>query len=122
MPHTPGPWAVREIPKDKHHTFDGFFRVVDATGRHIATVPTNTVYGLAEGDGINNANLIAACPDLLAACEAAIQYDEGILGRAARGEVDLRESGGGVATGEDLDALYNDWITKARAAIAKANQ
>lgn len=62
----------------------------------------------------------AAAPDLLEACEAAMQYDQSIMGRAARGEVDLLESGAGVAEGDDLDTLYLDWMTKAWAAVAKA--
>lgn len=50
-------------------------------------------------------------------CEAAIRYDDSIAGKAARGEANLREAGGGVVTGDDLDALYNDWISKARKAM-----
>lgn len=57
--------------------------------------------------------------DLLAACEAALRYDESILGQAARGNVDLLNTGLGVAEGEDLDSLYEDWMSKAHAAIAK---
>ena len=60
--------------------------------------------------------------DLVEAAEAAIRYDESIAGRATRGEYDLSGSGYGVAEGEDLDALYLDWITKAKAAIAKAGK
>lgn len=67
-----------------------------------------------------NAKLIAAAPDLLAACRAALAYDASIAGRAARGDCELRNEGGGIATGDDLDALYMDWITKAREAIALA--
>ncbi len=55
---------------------------------------------------------------LTAACKAAVRYDESICGAAARGEVDLRENGGGVSTGDELDALYEDWMEKARAALA----
>lgn len=52
------------------------------------------------------------------ACQAAIRYDDSIFGRAARGEVNLLESGAGIAEGKDLDALYDDWISKANAALA----
>ncbi len=52
------------------------------------------------------------------ACEAALRYDEGICGRAARGEVDLLGTGAGIAEGVDLDTLYDDWISKAKAALA----
>lgn len=65
------------------------------------------------------AEVCQAAPDLLEACKAAVRYDESIAGRAARGQVNLLETGG-VAEGQDLDALYNDWIGKARAAIAAA--
>ena len=51
------------------------------------------------------------------ACKAAIRYDQSIAGRARRGEVDLLKDGGGSAAGEDLDALYADWISKSQAAI-----
>lgn len=53
----------------------------------------------------------------LAACRAALEYDAGICGQAARGEVDLRDAGGGVATGEELDALYGRWQELARKAL-----
>ena len=55
---------------------------------------------------------------LTEACEAALRYDEGICGRAARGEVDLLGTGAGIAEGVDLDTLYDDWISKAKAALA----
>lgn len=60
--------------------------------------------------------------ELVAACEAAIRYDECILGRAARGEVDLTNPDATIATGDDLDALYADWINKARAALARVKE
>ena len=64
--------------------------------------------------------LHGAAKDLLSACQAALAYDQSILGRAARGEVDLLADGGGVATGDDLDRLYAAMVGAARAAIAKA--
>lgn len=39
-------------------------------------------------------------------CRAVVDYDNSILGRATNGEYDLREGGGGVANGDDLDKLY----------------
>lgn len=63
--------------------------------------------------------LAAELEALREVCEAAVRYDESILGRAARGEVDLLKCGSGVADGEDLDALYLDWISKARAALTR---
>ncbi len=58
---------------------------------------------------------------LVEACKAAVRYDKSIAGKATRGEVDLLEHGG-IAIGEDLDSLYNDWISKAKNAIAKAEE
>jgi hypothetical protein len=56
---------------------------------------------------------------LIAACRAAIAYDEAI---ARHGLVDdckpLAGQFGAVTQGDDLDALYMDWMTKARAALA----
>ena len=50
-----------------------------------------------------NARLIAAAPDLLEACMAFVAYDEG-----------------GDSYGIAMMVAYNDAITKARAAIARA--
>lgn len=55
------------------------------------------------------------------ACLAALKYDDSIAGRAIRGEYDLAGEGG-MASGEDLDSLYHDWITKARAALEGASK
>lgn len=54
----------------------------------------------------------------LDACRAAIRYDDSIAGRAIRGEMSLLADGTGVASGDDLDALYDDWIRKAKHALA----
>lgn len=60
-----------------------------------------------------NEKLRAALRALVKACLA---YDQGIIGRAARAEYDLRESGGAIATGKDLDALYEAWMKEAERA------
>lgn len=52
-----------------------------------------------------------------AACEAAMRYDASICGRAARGEYSMAQ-GVSYAEGDDLDALYEDWTEKAKAALA----
>lgn len=57
-----------------------------------------------------------AAPDLLAACEAAVQYDNAI--RACANDP-YQMSSYCTAQGENLDTLYLDWITKAHAAIIK---
>ena len=52
------------------------------------------------------------------ALEAANRYDQAITGKAVRGEYNLREGGGAVAEGDDLDALYFDWQAKVKGALA----
>ncbi len=56
---------------------------------------------------------------LVKAAKAALKYDESIAGRATRGEYDMAGSHA-VGEGDDLDALYLDWITKSGAAIKLA--
>jgi hypothetical protein len=119
--HTQVPWRLSPtgltITDGKPDANRGF-----VNGRRIATMSGD--FPLPERQA--NAALIVRTANahdaLVAACEAALRYDAGICGRAARGEVDLIESGGGVAAGDDLDALYLDWVTKARAALARAKQ
>lgn len=55
---------------------------------------------------------------LLEAAHAVVKYDESILGRAARGEVDLTVEGKlAIVEGQDLDQLYLDMVKCARAAL-----
>lgn len=65
--HTPGPWTVE-------HAWNGVSTIKGAHGKPILAV---SKYHVA-GDGINhveaNARLIAAAPDLLRGCEAALAY------------------------------------------------
>lgn len=86
--HTPGPWLVRQIHDEQVDVVKGDF----PKGHAIATIST---WGDAEL--IANAHLIAAAPELLAACEQA-----------------LRESGC------DGDLCGWNWHDIMRAAIAKA--
>lgn len=67
-----------------------------------------------------HAFLIAAAPKLLKAAEAAMRYDDAIAKRVINGTVNIIETGGGVAMGDDLDILYTDWMVKSRAAIVAA--
>lgn len=55
---------------------------------------------------------------LVSAAQAAINYDNAIIKRVANGRVNIMDTGGGIAMGDDLDALYLDWITKAQQALA----
>lgn len=52
------------------------------------------------------------------ACEAAIAYDNSIIGKAARGEVELNDMGAAYSDATDLDLLYADWQEKSKAALA----
>lgn len=62
--HTPGPWAYEQWPDS-----GGFPRpVVVAQG-------SRAVAYMSREDGYANARLIAAAPDLLAACEAVANAD-----------------------------------------------
>lgn len=60
--HTPGPWSVTDVDK--------LLRVGAAGAGDIAHVFSNVL----AGDARANARLIAAAPDLLAACKAAEGY------------------------------------------------
>ncbi len=62
MTHTPGPWEFEECYKHNGYT------------HHIRT---DEVGGFALVDGFENANLIAAAPDLLAAAKDAVFWMPG---------------------------------------------
>lgn len=75
--HTPGPWYVEhhvEIPFDPDMLVNGCTITTD--NEHIA-------FGFGDGNGRANALLIAAAPDLLAACEAAIWEADNCDGRVS---------------------------------------
>lgn len=59
--HTPGPWCV------EHET-----EIIAAEGQRIAEADTRSI-NFTGGEANANAHLIAAAPDLLAACEAATE-------------------------------------------------
>ena len=109
--HTPGTWTAVKCEHSPSWYVCNDTEVLAHVG---------TGLGMTRAMIAANAHLIAAAPELLEACEAAMRYDASICGCAARGEYSLIEGGGGVAEGEDLDELYADWIDKAREAIAKA--
>jgi hypothetical protein len=106
MSHTPGPWKIQ-----RHTLADKEFSVGPAT----------IAYDDVDHDEQDaNAALIAAAPELLEACEAAIRYDAALQKRVVNGVINIMDTGGAVAMGDDLDALYNDWIDKCGVAIRKA--
>jgi hypothetical protein len=114
--HTPGPWEVC-----RWETKRIVIRPVYPTpGCTTGFAPLAVVGGdkrtVTEAGKQANARLIAAAPELLEAAEAALLYDEAL--RSCRN--DPREMASFcTAQGDDLDALYDDWIKKSRAAIAK---
>lgn len=108
----PRDWSLDVIPGKPC----GMLRITDGAEGCVAEVRPGLNHphapsALAEG------HLIAAAPDLLEACRAAITYNQAI-----------RECGNSpqtmasfcTATGDTLDDLYDKWITSVRAAIAKA--
>jgi len=74
--HTPGPWKFKVF----RATEDTFNHCIIANARYdgrfveVARVFTISDDGIAGSESSINARLIAAAPDLLAACEAAIAW------------------------------------------------
>lgn len=106
---TPPPWtAVKGI----------FWTVENEDSYRIASCVESENVGLPERDDSQaNALLIAAAPDLLKACQAAIDYDRAI---ARCGDDPETMASFCTAQGEDLDDLYSTWITTSREALFKA--
>lgn len=70
--HTPGPWTKQWFESNKR-TKTGHWFFVSQSG----TRDSKNVYlGGINGESVANATLIEAAPDLLAACEAALQRCE----------------------------------------------
>lgn len=89
----------------------------------MADAVTAAEAALAQARAIASAPTLAADnAALVAACEAAIRYGDAIFRRASSGDVIIQSDGSGLAEGDDLDILYDDWITKALAALAQARQ
>lgn len=129
--HTPGPWTIEAREDD-----DSDYEIIAAGGSSAAGAAVATVAGLHQYPCADredetemsssrlvlagDAALIAAAPDLLAACEAGARYDAALRRRIVDGEINIIDTGGAVAMGDDLDALFDDWTAKVGAAIAKA--
>ncbi len=64
--HTPGPWHLQELP------YDDAFRISGESTLHLTV--TECADGYIPGQNEANAHLIAAAPDLLAACVEARRY------------------------------------------------
>lgn len=73
--HTPGPWEIRTVKQ-------GYpYQIVAPNGTHVRNVTrwaALSVPALPEGQA--NARLIAAAPDLLAACKLALESGEFLCG------------------------------------------
>ena len=86
MPHTPGPWTVRETGSIPGHIVE-----VAETQRLVAEVRCAHKAGDATATAaarLANARLIAAAPALLAACKVLVAWADHVLaesGPAARG-------------------------------------
>lgn len=95
--HTPGPWSVRPLKHDDWGMVrgaDSYPVALCATqGRGIDEFRAATKYGTPEYDEgppevAANAQLIAAAPELLAACRKAKRYMDSLNARRFFGECD----------------------------------
>ena len=77
--HTPGPWHVENF----HGSWDVTHGPADDASERFSVLET-----LSE----ENARLIAAAPDLLAACKEALGYEYGQPGLGWRQRIDLLEA------------------------------
>ena len=66
MKHTPGPWRI----KDAGNLFPRAYTIRDASLYPVCYAEKHCEIG---NDGLANAHLIAAAPDLLQACEKALE-------------------------------------------------
>ena len=118
--HTPGPWKVSQPSywiNAPHCCERGPMHVADARGWGHLTGKGHGAHGMEAKEAIAiqeaNAKLIAAAPDLLAACQAMAEWD------AAENQLPPYDSDNG-ASFDQCMALCRDAFDKARAAIAKA--
>lgn len=120
--HTPGPWGWQLMGDTYHLTAQHGRREIIITGiKHPLGYP---VVGMSNRGLITdvdkdhpNARIIEVSPDLFAAAEAAIKYDQAIIECANDPD---KMASYCTAEGKDLDALYDDWISKSKEAIKKA--
>ena len=101
--HSPGPWEL-DISKASGQWF-----IVNRTKYVVAFVAPNDYMALLvklDAERKANAHLIAAAPDLLAACERVLEDLEGV--------------GWGEVQGREADAWLDETEKALRAAIAKA--
>ena len=103
MKHTPGPWRF-ELRGMIENALGGWIAtsldILDADGELVARIPGPIGDPQGERDHAD-ARLIAAAPDMLAACEALVLADE-------------------IGNPTDATLILEEALGKARAAIAKA--
>jgi hypothetical protein len=108
--HTPGPWLVE---RNADGDYSVWTRQPHVGG--LATIHVEDINGNYPAE--ENAQLMAAAPDLLKACQAAIAYDRAI---ARCGDNPETMASFCTAQGEDLDDLYAAWINASKEAVARA--
>ena len=102
--HTPGPWEVRADPSH----YDSFTTVVAGSGEQRKGMLRELIVEIGGWAGIEtaeaNARLIAAAPDLLAACQRLVTL------------IDESDQWSDVVSGTAMGEIVNE----ARTAVAKA--
>ena len=109
---TRGPWKWHWRAGDESAPGSVYAEPHDGHVYAVAMMPRYQTEEQWEAD----ASLIAAAPEMLEACEAALEYDAEIQKHAAANAKDPKSWVGC----EKLDELYEKWISASRAAIAKA--
>ncbi len=101
---TPGPWSLEfdNVP------YDGGFETLVINGENGGIC----MMDCAKDDMKANGRLIAAAPEMWKACQAALEYDAAIQRHAEKGQSWVAD--------DELDALYDKWISAVQAAMAKA--
>ena len=120
--HTPGPWFLYFHPEDPGYVAPGIsadlpdddFNVIHFAG--IGDKP-NGVHGRTADEAMANAQLIAAAPEMLAACLAGLEYDRAIQ---ACGHHPEKWANFYATEGDILNKLYKDWQNRISAALTKA--
>jgi len=113
--HTDGPWEVHQQTPDRKHNSVRVCRMEPTKEGMCFTVAEAEILGVPRDEAEANARLIAAAPELLAACKAGGSYCNALK--------ELQDENGGQivdADTDELDRLFMDWHDKTHAAILKA--
>ena len=101
--HTPGPWAVKQARENDAFKYN-LSKMVGVFPGAMATIE----FGSSERSGVD-AQLIAAAPDLLAACETIMEYEDDLFDEIIDGDL------GSIKT-----AGFSDVLVQLATAIKKA--